>query len=56
MATNFCKKIKSYLHVPIKMISIFGTYDGDWLGRCCAKPEIPPEKKVLHSLIYIRGL
>ena len=33
------------------MISIFGTFDEDCLGRCCSKPENPPEEKVLHSLI-----
>ena len=34
------------------MISIFGTFDEDCLGRYCSKPEKPPEEKVLHSLIH----
>ena len=34
------------------MQCIFGTFDEDCLSSCCAKPEKPPEDKVLHSLIY----
>ena len=37
--------------MPIKMISMFKTFDEDCLGRCCAKRENPLEEKVLHLLI-----
>ena len=39
-----------YIQLPLKMISMIGTFDEDCLGRCCAKPIKQPEEKVLHSL------